>query len=68
MKNNVEITEIQNKLENLLKEKDQIISEIQQLQQAYNVRYKRLIEINGSLEILNDLLPENNDIENNESN
>lgn len=68
MKNNIEITEIQNKLKNFLKEKDQIISEIQQLQQAYDVRYKRLIEINASLEILNDLLPENDDIENNESN
>lgn len=54
------MTKFEEKIKTLVEERETIINELSELQQAYNVRQKRLLEIAGSLHTLNELLEEYN--------
>lgn len=56
--------QIEEKLKNILEERETIISELEQLQNVFNMKQQRLIELSGSIKTLQELL----DVENNTSN
>ena len=47
---------IEEKLKSILEERETIITEMEEIQKAYNIRQQRLIEISGSIKTLNELL------------
>ena len=52
---------IDEKLKNLLAERETIINEIEELQKAFAARQQRIIEIAGSIKIIQELINEEND-------
>ena len=49
---------LEEKLKSLLEERETIISEMNEIQNAYNIRQQRLIEIIGSIKTLQELIDE----------
>lgn len=54
---------LENKLKNLLKERENIIMEINELQKSLEQRNARLIQISGSLNTLQELIDETNKLD-----
>ena len=52
---------IDEKLKNLLAEREIIINEMEELQKAFAARQQRIIEIAGSIKIIQELINEEND-------
>ena len=52
---------IDEKLKNLLAERETIINEMEELQKAFAARQQRIIEIAGSIKIIQELINEEND-------
>lgn len=52
------MAKFEEKIRALVEERETIINELGELQKAYDVRQKRLIEIAGSLHTLNELIEE----------
>ena len=52
---------IDEKLKNLLAERETIINEMEELQNAFAARQQRIIEIAGSIKIIQELINEEND-------
>lgn len=52
---------IDEKLKNLLAERETIINEMEELQKAFAARQQRIIEIAGSIKIIQELINEGND-------
>ena len=52
---------IDEKLKNLLAERETIINEMEELQKAFAARQQRLIEIAGSVKLIQELINEEND-------
>ena len=52
---------IDEKLKNLLAERETIINEMKELQKAFAARQQRIIEIAGSIKIIQELINEEND-------
>lgn len=52
---------IDEKLKNLLAERETIIDEMEELQKAFAARQQRIIEIAGSIKIIQELINEEND-------
>ena len=60
------MNKFEEKLKALLGERETIISELNEIQTAFEVRQQRLIEISGSIKTIQELLDEeNNEKENN---
>ena len=61
----VSVNSIQTRIEQLVKEKNVIINEINEITQALNVRQQRIVEINGALKSLQSIIESvtNNDID-----
>lgn len=57
--------DLKEKINKLIAERDAILYEINEIQKAYDNRQRRLIEINGSIKTLDELLKE--DIQENDS-
>lgn len=51
---------IDEKLKNLLAERETIINEMEELQKAFAARQQRIIEIAGSIKIIQELINEEN--------
>lgn len=49
---------IEDKIKTLINEKETIIAEMNELQKAFMLRQERILEINGSLKTLQELLDE----------
>ena len=52
---------IDEKLKNLLAERETIINEMEELQKAFAARQQRIIEIAGSIKLIQELINEEND-------
>lgn len=52
------MAKFEEKIRTLVEERETIINELGELQKAYDIRQKRLIEIAGSLHTLNELIEE----------
>lgn len=52
---------IDEKLKNLLAERETIIAEMEELQKAFAARQQRIIEIAGSIKVIQELINEEND-------
>lgn len=52
---------IDEKLKNLLAERETIITEMEELQKAFAVRQQRIIEIAGSIKVIQELINEDSD-------
>lgn len=52
------MAKFEEKIRTLVEERETIINELGELQKAYEIRQKRLIEISGSLHTLNELIEE----------
>ena len=52
---------IDEKLKNLLAERETVINEMEELQKAFAARQQRIIEIAGSIKIIQELINEEND-------
>ena len=52
---------IDEKLKNLLAERETIITEMEELQKAFAARQQRIIEIAGSNKVIQELINEDND-------
>lgn len=52
---------IDEKLKNLLAERETIIAEMEELQKAFAARQQRIIEIAGSIKVIQELISEEND-------
>ncbi len=52
---------IDEKLKNLLAERETIITEMEELQKAFAARQQRIIEIAGSIKVIQELINEDND-------
>lgn len=53
---NKENNTLKSKLETLISERETIITEMEEIQKAFTVRQQRVIEINGALKVLQDLI------------
>lgn len=58
--------DIEKKLKELLEERETILNEMQELQKAFASRQERIIEIAGSIKIIQEMLT-NNEKENNKT-
>lgn len=54
---------IDEKLKNLLAERETIIAEMEELQKAFAARQQRIIEIAGSVKVIQELINEENENE-----
>lgn len=54
---------IDEKLKNLLAERETIITEMEELQKAFAARQQRIIEIAGSVKVIQELINEENENE-----
>lgn len=52
---------IDEKLKNLLAERETIITEMEELQKAFAARQQRIIEIAGSIKVIQELINEDSD-------
>lgn len=52
---------IDEKLKNFLAERETIIAEMEELQKAFAARQQRIIEIAGSIKVIQELINEEND-------
>ena len=52
---------LKEKITNLIAERDAIIYELNEIQKAYDNRQRRMIEIDGSIKILQELIEETNE-------
>jgi hypothetical protein len=50
------MNKFEEKLKTLLGERETIVQEMNELEQAYNIRHQRLIEIAGSIKTLQELM------------
>lgn len=55
------MNQIEEKIKSLLAERETIITEMEEIQKAFNFRQQRIIEIAGSIKTLQELLPETNE-------
>ncbi|MDY5928624.1 MAG: hypothetical protein SPJ27_01115 [Candidatus Onthovivens sp.] len=54
---------IDEKLKNLLSERETTLAEMNELEKAYNIRQKRIIEISGAIKVIQELINEDTKID-----
>lgn len=54
---------IDEKLKNLLSERETTLAEMNELEKAYNTRQKRIIEISGAIKVIQELINEDTKID-----
>ena len=54
---------IDEKLKNLLSERETTLAEMNELEKAYNIRLKRIIEISGAIKVIQELINEDTKID-----
>lgn len=50
---------IEEKIKALLEERENVVNEMNEIQKAYNIRQQRVIEINGGIKTLQELINDN---------
>lgn len=54
---------IDEKLKNLLSERETTLAEMNELEKAYNIRQKRIIEISGAIKVIQELINEDTKVD-----
>lgn len=57
---------VEDKLKQLLEERENLLVEVDEIQKAYNIRQQRLIELVGAIKILQELIQSNDSIKESE--